>query len=141
MKIRIARILIIIPTLWYGFIPPIVDFSESHVFHQDWTGHARFHMVWLLTSNFLLCITALIFLFKNIPNKIIGTRIAGLISLSVYLGFFFSAFTMNLYKGSLSDSNGMDPIMGIDGNLLVFSPLTLFVIIGLYLSFNIKNES
>lgn len=66
----------------------------------------------------------------------IGLRIAGIISLSVYVAFFVSTISMNLYGGTLSDNNGIPPTFGIDTNVLVFIPLSIILAIGVYRSFN-----
>ena len=137
-RLKLAKLFVIIPTIWYGIVPPIIDFNTSHVLNPDWTGHARFHMVWLLVLNMLLSISCLLLIFKKIPSEIIGLRIAACISFCVYAGFFISTWTMKIYGGSLSDGNGVPPIMGIDGNVLVFTPLSIILMIGLYLSWTIK---
>ena len=46
----IGMILLTVAAIQYGFVPPIVDLTETHVFHQEWPPHARFHMMWLLTA-------------------------------------------------------------------------------------------
>lgn len=132
---KLTKILIGIPTLWYGLVPPIIDFSTSHVLNPNWIGHARFHMVWLLILKMFLSFFCLVLIIKKIPNEIVGLRIAGLISLSVYISFFISTISMNLYGGTLSDDNGIAPMFGINTNVLVFIPLTILLLIGVYRSF------
>lgn len=136
----LAKVLIAIPVIWYGFVPPLIDVASSHVLNPDWPGHARFHVVWILSTNTLLSITALIFLFKPGANSTRGPLIAGLISLCVYAGFFLSLFTMSAYGGTLSDSNAGPKILGIDGNLFAFSILTTMLMIGMLLSFRINQS-
>ena len=118
---KLTKILIGIPTLWYGIVPPIIDFSTSHVLNPNWIGHARFHMVWLLILKMFLSFFSMILIIKKIPNEVLGLRIGGLISLSVYLAFFISTLSMNLYGGTLRDNNGIPPVFGIDTNVLVLS--------------------
>jgi len=139
-SLKIAKLLIIIPTVWYSLIPPLVDFTHTHVFNPTWVGHARFHTVWLLITNTLIGIAALILILKKIPNEVVGIRIAGLLSLCVYTGFFGATFSMGLYNGTLSDTDVVPKIMGIDGNLLAFTPLTIILIIGIYMSFKHPNN-
>jgi len=47
---------------------------------------------------------------------------------------------MGAYDGTLSDSDVVPKIMGIDGNLFAFTPLTIMLIIGTYLSFKQANN-
>ena len=139
---KVAKILIGIPTIWYGLVPPINDFSTSHVLNPDWIGHARFHMVWLLVLKTFLSIFSLLLIIKKLPNEILGLRIAGIISLSVYLSFFVSTISMDLYGGTLGDgNNGVPPLLGINTNVLVFIPLTILLIIGVYRSFSFSVKS
>ena len=134
--LRASRILITIATLVYGVIPLLVDLTETHVFHPDWTPHARFHMVWLLSTNSVLAALALYLMWLGKYDASTHVRAAGIIGLCVLGGFFISALMSNFYGGSLVDPvGGIPPIMGLDANLVVFSPMLVLVVIGLWLSF------
>jgi hypothetical protein len=134
-SLRVARILITAATLVYGVIPLLVDLTETHVFHPDWTPHARFHMVWLLATNSSLAVLALYLMWFSRFDARIRTQAGGVIGLCVLGGFFVSALTRNVYAGSLVDPvGGVPPIMGIDANLFVFSPMLALVVAGLWLS-------
>lgn len=140
-SLKLSRILITIGTLVYGFVPLLVDLTETHVFHPDWTPHARFHMVWLISTNCALAILALCVLWISKFDAIIRIRAAGVIGLCVLGGFFLSTITQSLYGGSLVDPHGgVPPIMGLDANLVVFAPMLLLVVIGLFLSFTNKEK-
>ena len=54
-----GRVLMTVATLLYGVLPPLVDLTETHVFHPGWTPHARMHMVWLLGTNSAIAVLAL----------------------------------------------------------------------------------
>ena len=61
-------------------------------------------------------------------------RIAGVISLCALGGFFISTLTTKLYGGSLVDEiGGVPPVMGMDANLVLFIPLRVLVVVGLWL--------
>lgn len=135
-SLNLARILITIATLVYGFVPLLVDLTETHVFHPDWTPHARFHMVWLLATNTSLALVSLYLLWISRFDTLIRVRAAGMLGLCALGGFFVSLITKGLYGGSLVDPHGgVPPIMGLDANLVVFTPMLLLVVIGLFLSF------
>lgn len=134
-NLKIARILITIAALVYGVIPLLVDLTATHVFHPHWTPHARFHMVWLLATNSSLAVLALYLLWSGNNEALARIRAAGVVSLCVLGGFFVSTLTKNLYAGSLVDVHGgVPPLMGMDANLVVFSPMLILVIVGLWLS-------
>lgn len=63
---KISRWLITIATVCYGFIPPLVDLSATHVFHPAWTPHARLHPVWQLATNSGLALLA----FNRLANPV-----------------------------------------------------------------------
>lgn len=135
-SLRASRILITIATLVYGVIPVLVDLTETHVFHPDWTPHARFHMVWLLSTNSILAALALYLMWISKYDAVIRIRAAGAVGLCVLGGFFVSALTKNLYGGLLVDPvGGVPPIMGLDANLVIFTPMLVLVVIGLWSSF------
>ena len=132
---NISRWLITVATVVYGFIPPLVDLTATHVFHPDWMPHARLHAVWQLATNSGLALLALYLMWVKSTNDLLRIRFAGLIGLCVYAGFFVSALTHPLFGGALADEQGGVPtVMGIYGNVIAFTPMLILVITGLWLS-------
>ena len=132
---RTSRWLITIATVVYGLIPPLVDLSQTHVFHPDWTPHARLHAVWQLGTNSGLALLALYLMWFKGDYDLRRIRIAGLIGLLVYGGFFVSALTHPLFGGGLgAEQSGVSTLMSLYGNVIVFTPMLVLVIIGLWLS-------
>ena len=41
----LARILLTVVTLAYGFATVLADFNKTHATNPKWTPHARFHVV------------------------------------------------------------------------------------------------
>jgi hypothetical protein len=128
--VMLGRVIMTLATLMYGIVPPFVDLTETHVFHPDWTPHSRMHMVWLLGTNTAIAMVALYFLWAKEFRFTLGVRITGVLGLCVYGGFMLGAFTAPLYGGSLSDVNGVPPIMGMDANILFFSLALLLLVAG-----------
>ena len=132
---KISRWLITIATVVYGFIPPIVDLTATHVFHPDWMPHARLHAVWQLATNSGLALLALYLMWAQSTNGLQRIRFAGLVGLCVYAGFFVSALTHPLFGGALADEQGGVPtVMGLYGNVIAFTPMLILIILGLWLS-------
>ncbi|MBL8020304.1 MAG: hypothetical protein JNM27_11610 [Leptospirales bacterium] len=126
---RIGRILMTVATLVYGVIPPIVDLTETHVFHPDWTPHSRMHMVWLLVTNSSLAAIALYLLWRSGIDRA-RVRMAGILGLCVYGGFMISAATVPFYGGALSDGGGVPPVFGVDANIVTFTLGLLVLLLG-----------
>jgi hypothetical protein len=129
------------PTVLYGIVPIIVDISPTHVFHPEWTPHARFHMVWLVATNAAIAMVALYLLWAKGENQIFRTKLAGFMGLCVFGGFFIAVATQPLYQGALSDVGGVPPVMGMDANLFFFTPLAICLLIGLIMSVKVERPA
>ena len=46
----LARVLLTLVTLGYGFATVLADFNKTHATNPKWTPHARFHVVWQISS-------------------------------------------------------------------------------------------
>ena len=46
----LARILLTLVTLGYGLATVFADFNKTHATNPQWTPHARFHVVWQISS-------------------------------------------------------------------------------------------
>jgi hypothetical protein len=121
-------------TIMYGIVPLIVDFTETHVFHPGWTGHARFHMVWLLGVLSFNAILAGYFIWIYKHDPVFGIRMGGLLGLGSLFAFFASAATMSIYGGSLHDPGGVVSVMGFDGNLLGFAVALVLLALGWFIA-------
>ena len=143
----LGRCLMSVATLMYGVVPLVVDLTETHVFHPDWPGHARFHMVWLLVQ---LAGTASLALglmwyrpvqaapFASAADTaeaaLWRVRLAGALGLIALGSFYTSAITAGLYGGALADADGVPPVWGLDANLVSFSAALVLLLVGLWLA-------
>ena len=116
----------------YTFIPPVVDIlTPTHIFHPDWTAHARFHTMWAILSASAVGMLALWMLWRGPRAGLVGIHVAGAISSCVLGAFLLAAATMPFYGGALSDANGVPPLAGgMDANLLTFGAALLMILVG-----------
>ena len=133
---NLGKVMMSVAIAIFSFIPPLADLATTtHVFHPDWTPHARLHTVWLLGLTSSIGLFALYQLWFSRSETMRRINLAGTLALCVYGSFFLSAFTMKLYGGSLSDVHGgVEAVMeGVDANVLTFSFATLLLLLGWFL--------
>ena len=129
-RVQVARILVTIPAAFLVVGPPLADLNATHVLNPLWTGHARLHTMWLISTNSLIALLALLLLWRERGKVSRGSVLlsATLVG-SVLLGFFFAAATLSLYGGSLSDPNGIPTrILSLDANLFGFGILAIILV-------------
>lgn len=129
-RIRLARLVIAVPAIFFVVGPPIADFNASHIANPLWPGHARLHTVWLICTNALIGVFALTLLWGR-AGLVSRTRLLSAAALvgSVLLGFLTAGATQSLYGGSFSDANGAAPQIGpLDANLAVFGFFALALV-------------
>lgn len=131
--LNIGKIIITLALSIFTFIPPIADLAtNTHVFHENWTPHARMHTVWLLGITTSLGILSLYLLWVRIEAEIFNLNLATILGAIVYGAFFVSALSAPLYGGALSDPNGgvEHHVHAWDVNLVVFSGAFLSLLMG-----------
>ncbi|MCD0447980.1 hypothetical protein LO762_02035 [Actinocorallia sp. API 0066] len=130
----IARVLLTVAVLGFSLIPVLADFNRTHATNPLWTGHARYHVVWQVSSYAALGAVSLGLLWLPLDHAVWRAHLTAAIALCVYGGFFAAAATRRLYGGTLADPNGYQPIKlrvfgrarSADLNILAF---TIFVLV------------
>jgi hypothetical protein len=105
----LARVLLTLVTLGYGFVTVLADFNKTHATNPKWTGHARFHVVWQISSYVGFGLMALALIWWPGPLAIERLYLAALMATIVYAAFFVAVFAMPLYGGAAYDANGYQP--------------------------------
>jgi len=86
-----------------------IDLGRAHARNPAWTGHARFHLVWQLSSTIALaaCEIPLILM----PGPYLSRRfyLAAMLAAVPMAGFVVAFLTRTLYGGAMSDPNGIAP--------------------------------
>jgi hypothetical protein len=138
----LARILLTLMTAGYGLLTVNADFNRTHATNPLWTPHARFHVVWQISSyvGFGLLAFALIW----VPGPLYVERFYlvcafGLVVYGAFFAAFFAAFlAMPVYGGKVYGENGYPPFavelfgkkLKLDVNATAFSIFTLILIAG-----------
>lgn len=105
----LARVLLTLVTLGYGFVTVLADFNKTHATNPKWTGHARFHVVWQISSYVGFGLMALALIWWPGPLAVERLYLAALMATIVYAAFFVAVFAMPIYGGAAYDDNGYQP--------------------------------
>jgi len=134
----LARILLTLATIGYGFATVLADFNKTHATNPKWTPHARFHVVWQISSYVGFGLLALALLWWPGAYAVERLYLAAAMATIVYGAFFAAAFAMPIYGGGAYDDNGYLPFAAPvpviakawDVNITVFSVLTVILLAG-----------
>ena len=125
----VARILFTVMTAGYAIVTIFADFNATHATNPKWTGHARFHVVWQISSYIGFGLLAFALIWWPGPLAVERLYLVALMGAIVYVAFFIALFTMPVYGGRAYDDNGYQPFpapvplfaKAWDANVTVFS--------------------
>ena len=96
-----------IATLGYSAIPGIFDTNNTHATNPSWTGHARYHVVWQVSSYVYVAILML-YLVWTAGGDTKPLWIATITAACMYAGFWTAYASRPVYGGWLVDKvNGV----------------------------------
>jgi hypothetical protein len=107
--ILLARILFTLMTAGWAFATVIADFNKTHATNPKWTPHARFHVVWQISSYVGFGLLALALIWWPGPLALERLILVAIMGTIVYAAFFVAVFAMPIYGGAAYDDNGYQP--------------------------------
>jgi hypothetical protein len=136
--ILLARILLTLVTIGYGAITVLADFNKTHATNPKWTPHARFHVVWQISSYVGFGLLALALTWWPGPDAVARLYLVAVMGAIVYIAFFVAVFAMPIYGGATYDDNGYLPFAAPlpiiarkwDVNITAFTVLAAILIAG-----------
>lgn len=137
--ILVARILFSLVTIGWAVLTVVADFNKTHATNPAWTPHARFHVVWQISSYVGFGLLAFALTWWPGPLAVERLYLVALMSAIVYAAFFGTLIAMPLYGGAAYDKNGYEPFNAPipiiakkwDANVTVFSIQLVFLAGGL----------
>ena len=135
-----AKILLTIATLGYSAIPAFFDTNKTHVTNPSFPGHARFHIVWQVSSYVYIAILAL-YLIWTAGTNTWPLWIAAILAGSAYLGFWTAVTAGPLYGGKVVSEVNPVPVFSwnllgwkfkTDANISIFTPAVIIVAAGVF---------
>lgn len=124
----------------YGVLPVIADLGPTHVFHPEWPGHARLHLVWHIALTASLAILALYLCLTSSASDPKRLLVAGWIGVCVTGSFWIAGATSGLYGGLFGDPNVQLNALGFPPNLIVFGAEFASLAIGLLVVLRISHN-
>ena len=104
-----ARILLTLATIGYGVITVKADFNRTHATNPLWTPHARFHVVWQISSYIGFGLFALALIWWPGPYVLERLYLVMAFAVIIYGALFIALFAMPIYGGRTYDANGYKP--------------------------------
>jgi hypothetical protein len=131
----VARFLTTLATVGYSVVTVLADFNKTHASNPKWTPHARFHVVWQISSYSGFALLALGLIWWPGGYAVERLYLACLFAAVVYGAFFVALAAMPIYGGRTYDDNGYLPFaapLGLrqrwDVNITAFSAFTIVLI-------------
>jgi len=119
--IRTTQILLTLVCIQTGFVPLLADINPSHLFHEGWLPHARFHTAWAITVGAGLALYVLFLTWAPADDRAQRLRYASAPGCIVLSAFFIAYFFMDGFGGGLTDVDDPIKFFGFDGNVFAFS--------------------
>ena len=138
-RILVARILLTLTTLGWAALTVLADFNKTHATNPQWTPHARFHVVWQISSYVGFGLLALVLIWWPGPLPVERLYLVAAMSAVVYAAFFAALVAMPIYGGAAYDRNGYQPFKAPipifakrwDANITAFSIQLLLLAAGI----------
>lgn len=92
-----------------GIATLAIDLNRTHATNPQWPGHARFHPVWRASSAALLAGLEMVLLFIRGPYDTARFNLAAAFASVPMVGFLLALVGRKLYRGALSNRNGIPP--------------------------------
>jgi hypothetical protein len=106
--------------LLQGLATVAIDLNRTHATNPDWLGHARFHLVWQTASFACLAVFEVLLVLVGGPLHDEHFYLASMLAGVPMFGFFAAFISRRIYKGTLSNSNGM-PLLKIKSEAQLFA--------------------
>lgn len=131
----LTKILLTVVTLGYSAVPTFFDSNATHATNPGWDTHARFHVVWQVSSYVYVAILAL-YLIWTAGTDTWPLWQATLLAAFAYGGFWTAVLFRSVYGGTLVSKTNPVPAftwniggrtIQTDANVTLFTPLALLV--------------
>lgn len=109
LYVLLAKVLLTLATLGYSLGTVIADLNRTHATNPLWTPHARFHVVWQVSSYIGIAVVALLLIWAPGGAEIERLYLVCGLTFAVFASFFATWIAMPVYGGTNFDQNGYPP--------------------------------
>jgi hypothetical protein len=92
-----------------GLAPLFIDLNRTHATNPQWTGHARFHLVWQTFTLTLAAAAEVALIWWPASGLSQRFYLAAILTAIPMAAFIAAQFSRALYGGTLHDPNGIPP--------------------------------
>jgi hypothetical protein len=105
-----ARLIVTAIAAGQGIMPVFIDLNRTHSTNPLWPGHARFHVVWQAFTALPAAAIEIGLLWWPGPGSRGRFYVAALFAATSLAGFLTATLARPLYRGTLHDPNGIQPL-------------------------------
>ena len=128
-----GKALCILAAVTYGLLTAAIDvFDPHHLTNPTWPGHARFHLLWLISAGAIGAATSIYFFWTATPRTFERVRTGAMLG-AMHLGGFFSAVLFKPLAGAEFDADGRVLLGFFPPAALHLSTSTALLILGVVL--------
>lgn len=102
----VGKALCILSTFTYGLLTALIDiFDPHHLQNPAWPGHAKFHLLWLISAGALGAFVSIYLFWTATPRTLERVRTGALLG-ALHIGGFFTAAAFKSVSGAEFDADG-----------------------------------
>lgn len=102
----VGKALCILSAFTYGLLTAAIDIVDPHhLQNPDWPGHARFHLLWLISDGALGALASIYLFWTATPRSLWRIRTGALLG-ALHIGGFFVAAAFKSAAGAEFDADG-----------------------------------
>jgi Family of unknown function (DUF6640) len=137
--IRTAQILLTLTAIQFGIIPLFADLNPTHIFHEGWLPHARFHTAWGITVGACFAIYVLVLAWTPTEDRATRLRYASVPGCIFFGAFLIIYLLQDAFGGALADVEDAPNILGINANLFAFSIAAVVQVVATVITLRLRN--
>jgi hypothetical protein len=136
----VGKALCILSAFTYGLLTAAIDIVDPHhLQNPTWPGHAKLHLLWLISAGAIGAITSIYLFWTATPRSLERIRMGALLGAVHIAGFFTAAIFKNMANAEF-DADGRVLFGFLPPAMLHLSLSASLLAAGVFLCHKHKNE-